>query len=92
MEYDVRECSYNVRCQISGLFQDLPMSPQAVTGDKDDEGANRDLAPQEKGEAIQMSECGVQLDDEWFHLDGKDRQAFALTPTPAFDLARNELP
>lgn len=56
---------------------------------KDDEGANRTLA---KGEGIQMSDGGVLLDDEWFHLDGKDSQAFCPDPDPCSYLTRNELP
>ena len=53
------------------------MSPRTVKGDKDDEGANRSLAPWNKGEAIQMTEYAMQLDDEWFHLHGKDSQALS---------------
>ena len=35
----------DVRSQDYCVLEDLPMSPQAVKGDKDDEGANRVLAP-----------------------------------------------
>ena len=46
----------HVRCQMSGLSMHLPMSPQRVKGNKDDEGAKGILAPWRKGEGIQMAE------------------------------------
>lgn len=39
-----------------------------------------------------MTEYAVQLDDEWFHLNGKDCQALAFTKTLASYLAKNDLP
>ena len=39
-----------------------------------------------------MTEYTVQLDDESFHLHGKDSQALSFTKNLASYLARNELP
>lgn len=61
-------------------------------GDKDDEEASRALAPWNKGEAIQMTQYAVQLDDESFHLNGKDSQALSFTKTLASYLGSQEQP